>query len=84
MTIQITSLAVTDATLSDRAVLLAEQLNLELKLPDAEKAQLILTPTRLEIRYPQLGARFLSILLAVKISIDVNLVGVVVSHWRKL
>lgn len=55
MTIQITSLAVTDATLSDRAVLLAEQLNLELKLPDAEQAQLILTPTRLEIRYPQLG-----------------------------
>ena len=55
MTIQITSLAVTDATLSNRAALLAEQLNLELMLPDAEKAQLILTPNRLEIRYPQLG-----------------------------
>ena len=76
MTIQITSLAVTDATLSDRAVLLAEQLNLELKLPDAEQAQLILTPTRLEIRYPQLGG---------PVFIDfVNLVGVGVSHWRKL
>ncbi|HCC81325.1 MAG TPA: 16S rRNA methyltransferase, partial [Methylophaga sp.] len=47
MTIQITSLAVTDATLSNRAALLAEQLNLELMLPDAEKAQLILTPNRL-------------------------------------
>jgi 16S rRNA (guanine1516-N2)-methyltransferase len=55
VTIQITSLAVTDATLSNRAALLAEQLNLELMLPDAEKAQLILTPNRLEIRYPQLG-----------------------------
>ncbi len=84
MTIQITSLAVTDATLSNKAALLAEQLNLELMLPDAEKAQLILTPTRLEIRYPQLGGRFLSILLVVKISIDVNLVVVGVSHWQKL
>lgn len=55
MPIQINTLAVTDATLSDEASLLAEKYQLELNILDSEKAQVVLTASRLEIRVPQLG-----------------------------
>lgn len=55
MPIQINTLAVTDATMSDEASLLAEKYQLELNILDSEKAQLVLTASRLEIRVPQLG-----------------------------
>ena len=55
MPIQVNTLAVTDATLRDEASLLAEKYQLELNILDSEKAQLVLTASRLEIRVPQLG-----------------------------
>lgn len=55
MTVQIHSLAVTDAELDDTAVLLADSLGLPVVPLDIQSAQLVLLPSRLELRVPDIG-----------------------------
>lgn len=56
MTFQTFPLAVTDFALSDKADLLAKQYQLQLATLDPQNAQLVLTPSRLEIRVPHFGS----------------------------
>jgi 16S rRNA (guanine1516-N2)-methyltransferase len=55
VTVQIHSLAVTDAELNDKSVLIAERCGLQAAALDSNIAQLVLTLSRLEIRVPGLG-----------------------------
>lgn len=55
MAIQITSLAVTDAELNNKAILIAPHCGLQVAALDSNIAQLVLSNSRLEIRVPELG-----------------------------
>tara|TARA_R100001591_G_scaffold63702_1_gene73499 strand:+ start:138869 stop:139624 length:756 start_codon:yes stop_codon:yes gene_type:complete len=55
VTVQIHSLAVTNAELDDKAVLLADGLGLPVAPLDIQSAQLVLSPSRLELRVPEIG-----------------------------